>query len=363
MDYKGLPVTHYLSRLTLLKESFKKKGIDGFLVTEIHNIRYLTGFTGSSGFLLFTKRENIFVTDFRYQEQAEKEIQDWDIYIAKGGMIKVAKNLSRKMGIKRLGFESSVSYEFFRRLSGVMNLKACKGLIEKLREIKDSDEINLINEAVRRAETAFQEIRPYIREGIRERAISLRLEEGLKKRGCRHIPFEAIVASGLNSAMPHARPNEKKLNKGDLVIIDWGGEADGYFSDMTRTLLIEGDNISKKKEIYQLVLKANKRAISQVSPGIRSQDIDFSARDVINKAGYGKFFGHGTGHGIGLQVHELPRITQNVREFIKENMVFTIEPGIYLPGIGGVRIEDMVMVKPDGSEVLTRLPKKLEIIR
>jgi Xaa-Pro aminopeptidase len=359
----NLPATYYLSRLTLLRESLKRKGIDSFLITEVHNVRYVTGFTGSSGLLLITKKENIFVTDSRYQEQAEKETQGWDIHIAKGGMIKSVKNLSRKMGIRRLGFESTVSYEFFKRLSENLNLKACKVLIEKLREIKDADEINLIKEAVRRAETAFQEIGPYIKQGIRERAIALRLEERLKKGGCKKIPFETIVASGSNSAMPHARPTEKKLNKGDLVIIDWGGEADGYFSDITRTLLIDGKNINKKKEIYYIVLEANKRGIAHVSQGIESSKVDGAVRNVINKADYGKFFGHGTGHGIGLQVHELPRITQNVKEVIKENMVFTIEPGIYLPGIGGVRIEDIIMVRPIGSEVLTRLPKQLEIIR
>ena len=363
MGYKGLPANHYLSRLILLRESFKRKGIDGFLVTEVHNVRYVTGFTGSLGFLLITKKENIFVTDSRYQEQAGKELKGWDIHIANGGMIKSVKNLSRKMGIRRLGFESTVSYEFFKWLSENLNLKACKVLIEKLREIKDADEINLIKEAVRRAETAFQEIRPYIKQGIREGVIALRLEERLKKSGCKKIPFETIVASGSNSAMPHARPTEKKLNKGDLVIIDWGGEADGYFSDMTRTLLIDGENINKKKEIYQIVLEANKRGIANVSQGIKSSKVDGAVRNVINKAGYGKFFGHGTGHGIGLQVHELPRITQNTKELIKENMVFTIEPGIYLPGIGGVRIEDIIMVKPGGSKVLTRLTKQLEIIR
>lgn len=359
----NLPATHYLSRLTLLRESLKRKGIDSFLITEVHNVRYVTGFTGSSGLLLITKKENIFVTDSRYQEQAEKETQGWDIHIAKGGMIKSVKNLSRKMGIRRLGFESTVSYEFFKRLSENLNLKACKVLIEKLREIKDADEINLIKEAVRRAETAFQEIGPYIKQGIRERAIALRLEERLKKGGCKKIPFETIVASGSNSAMPHARPTEKKLNKGDLVIIDWGGEADGYFSDMTRTLLIDGKNINKKKEIYYIVLEANKRGIAHVSQGIESSKVDGAVRNVINKADYGKFFGHGTGHGIGLQVHELPRITQNVKEVIKENMVFTIEPGIYLPGIGGVRIEDVVVVRPGRPEVLTTLPKQLEIIK
>jgi Xaa-Pro aminopeptidase len=164
--------------------------------------------------------------------------------------------------------------------------------------------------------------------------------------------------------MPHAGPTERKLGKGDLVIVDWGGEADGYFSDMTRTLLIgRGGDISKKKEIYQIVLETNKKAISCVSPGVESEDIDRAAREVIKKAGYGEFFGHGTGHGIGLQVHESPHITWNKRDVIKENMVFTIEPGIYLPGLGGVRIEDMVVVKPDCPEVLTTLPKELEIIR
>ncbi|MDI6889563.1 MAG: Xaa-Pro peptidase family protein [Thermodesulfovibrionales bacterium] len=357
-------VTNYSSRVAKIKGFLKRKGIDGFLVTEINNIRYLTGFTGSSSLLLITKRESIFVTDFRYGKQAEREVRDWDIIIEKKGMIKAIKDLSRRIGIKKLGLESSVSYEFFRRLSEDLSLKAFKGLIERLREIKDAIEINSIREAVRRAEITFLEVRPYIKQGVRERAIALRLEERLKKKGCRHIPFDVIVASGPNSAMPHARPTERILNKGDLIIVDWGGEADGYFSDMSRTLLIcKGDNINKKKEIYQLVLEANKRAISLVSPGVESREVDSFARNVVRKAGYGEFFGHGTGHGVGLQVHELPSITRNKREVIKENMVFTIEPGIYVPGLGGVRIEDMVMVKPDGPAVLTTLPKELDIMR
>jgi Xaa-Pro aminopeptidase len=243
-----------------------------------------------------------------------------------------------------------------------LSLNAFEGLIERLREIKDAIEINLIKEAVRRAETAFLKVKPYIRQGIRERAIALRFEEILKKNGCRHIPFDVIVASGPNSAMPHAKPTERKLNKSDLIIIDWGGEADGYFSDMTRTLLVKGDNVSKKREIYQIVLKANKRAILKILPGVKSKDIDFSAREVIKRTGYSEFFGHGTGHGVGLQIHELPRIAWNKREVIKKDMVFTIEPGIYIPGLGGVRIEDMVVVKPGGHEVLTTLPKEIEII-
>ncbi len=358
-----MTVTDYSSRLTKLRKSFEKKGIDGFLVTDINNIRYLIGFSGSSGLLLITKKENIFVTDFRYKEQSKREVKGWDIVIQKGEVIKTIKYLSRRIGIKKLGFESSASYEFFKRLSKDINLKAFKGLVERLRVIKDAFEIDSIREAIRRAEAAFLEVRPYIKEGVKERTISLRLEERIKKKGCRYIPFDVIVASGPNSAIPHARPTEKKIAKGNLVVIDWGAEANGYFSDMTRTLLIDkGTNTSKKKEIYRLVLEANKRAISQILPRVKSKDIDFSARGIIQKAGYGEYFGHGTGHGVGLQVHELPRITWSRREILKENMVFTIEPGIYLPGLGGVRIEDMVMVKSDGSEIMTTLPKELEII-
>lgn len=272
--------------------------------------------------------------------------------------------LSQKNGIKKLGFESSVSYEFYKKLSykGI-GLHPVEGIVEKLREIKDSREIKSIREAVRRAETAFLEVKPYIRQGIRERAIVLRLEERLKKNGCEHIPFDIIVASGPNSAMPHARPTEKKLNQGDLVIIDWGGEADGYYSDMTRTLLLKADvNISNKRKVYQTVLEANMRAISSIAPGIQSKQIDTAARNIIKKAGYGELFGHGSGHGVGLQVHESPRITRDKSMTIRENMVFTIEPGIYIPGLGGVRIEDMVVVREKKAGILTSLPKRLEII-
>lgn len=351
-------------KLIEIREAMKKKRIDGFLITDMNNIRYLTGFSGSSGFALITRKENIFVTDFRYKEQSEKEAQGWDIVIEKGNRIKTIEILSKKNDIKKLGFESSVSYKVFKRLSrGDFRLNAIEGIVEKLRAIKDTHEIKSIKEAVRRAEIAFLEVKPYIRQGIRERAIALRLEERLKKNGCRHIPFDIIVASGTNSAMPHARPTEKKLNQDDLIIIDWGGEADGYYSDMTRTLLLKADvDISKKREIYQIALEANTRAISYIAPGIQSEQIDAAARNFIKKAGYGELFGHGTGHGIGLQVHESPRITWNRSQIIREKMVFTIEPGIYVPGLGGVRIEDMVVVGEIKANILTSLPKKLEII-
>jgi Xaa-Pro aminopeptidase len=353
-----------ISRLKHMRQSFNKKGIDGFLVTDLNNVRYLTGFSGSSGFLFITEKENIFVTDFRYQEQSEKELNGWDIVIEKGDRPKIIRSLYKKSGVKDLGFESSVSYEFFRKLERTgINLVPSAGFIERMREIKDRVEIDCIMKAVGRAEAAFLDVKPYIRAGVRENMIAQRLEERLKKGGCRHIPFDIIVASGLNSAMPHARTSEKKLEKGDLVIIDWGSEAEGYFSDMTRTLLIRDDRgLGRKKEIYQIVLDANRRAISCVMPGTPSAEIDDAARNLIQKAGCGEFFGHGTGHGVGVQIHEGPRITWNSSERIRENMVFTVEPGVYVPDLGGVRIEDMLLVRPGGPEILTALPKELEVI-
>jgi len=342
----------------------KKKRINAFLITDMSNIRYLTGFSGSYGCALITVKDHFFITDFRYREQSENEVMGWEILIEKGNRIALIQDISKKNGIKKLGFESSVSYHFFRKLSHIsLRLKAMEGLIEKLREIKDRQEILCIKEAVMRAENSFTDVKPYVRPGISERSIALRLEEGLKDRGCNRIPFDIIVASGLHSAMPHARPTDRKLQKGDLVIIDWGGEAQGYFSDLTRTFLLKGGNdIQKKKEIYHTVLEANSRAISSVSDGARSKQIDAEARDYIKNAGYGDLFGHGTGHGVGLQVHESPRISWNKSKPVRKNMVFTIEPGIYLPGLGGVRIEDMVVVSEKKADVLTSLPKKLELI-
>jgi len=360
----GQQIRHlYSSRLQRVKAFIMRNACEGFLITNLDNIRYLTGFTGSSGILLITRKGAYFITDFRYKEQAEKELQQGDIVIAKGDIIKTIKVLSEKTAVRTIGLESSLPYVLFQKLSKRgLHVRAYDGVIERLRAVKDAIELGKIKEAVHRAEAAFNLVRPHIKLGMRERSIALRLEEILKKRGCRHIPFDIIVATGPHSAMPHAKPTDRKITQGDFIIIDWGGESDGYFSDMTRTLLAKGDNLGRKKKIYQTVLNANQRALDNVLPGKRSKEIDSSARDFIKKAGYGQYFGHATGHGVGLQVHELPRITWNKNEVIRENMIFTIEPGIYVPGLGGVRIEDMVAVKHGGPAVLTNIPKKLSII-
>lgn len=369
-------LSRFSSRLTRLRETLERKKIHGFLVTNITNIRYLSGFRGSSGFIFITKNKNIFITDFRYKEQAERELSGWDISIEKSDRFRIIKKFVSCLGVKTLGFESDVSYDFFKRLSLCgAGIKPLRGIVEDQRSIKDNEEVYSIKEAIRRAEAALLDVKPYIREWKRERQIALMLEERLKKRGCNHLPFDIIVASGINSALPHARASDKKLYPGDLVVVDWGGEAGGYYSDITRSFLIkdsrspkgpktflERSNIAKKREIYQLVLKANRSATSSILPDIEGRAIDSAARDIIKDEGYGKFFGHGTGHGVGLEVHELPRISWAKSDTVKENMVFTIEPGIYIPGLGGVRIEDMILVKSRGAEVLTKLPRHLEII-
>jgi Xaa-Pro aminopeptidase len=351
------------SRLSLIWETLKKKKIDSFLVTDMTNIRYLTGFSGSSGFLFLSEKEHVFATDFRYKDQSQQEVKGWDIIIETGNRIQTIKSLCRKTGTKNLGFESSISYLFYRQICRQgFQTTATDHLIERLRAIKTSAEIDLMKKAVSRAEEAFLDVKPFIREGTRERAVALRLGNRLWKKGCRNIPFEIIVASGSLSALPHATPTDKKLQKGDLIIIDWGGEADGYYSDMTRTFLIRGQNLSRQKELYQIVLEAHRKATSAVVPGISAKQIDSAARTYISNTGYGGLFGHGTGHGVGLQVHELPRISWNKSVTVRENMVFTIEPGIYLPGFGGVRIEYMVVVRKKKGEVLTSLRRELEIL-
>lgn len=358
----------FSSRLARLRDSIGRKKINGFLVTNIINVRYLSGFRGSSGFILLTRRKNILVTDFRYREQAERELSngagpEWEIVIEKGDRLKIIRVLVRQSGLRILGFESTLSYEAYEGLSKCgAGLRPLKGIVERIRAVKDRGEIRLIRAAVKRAEDAFLDVKPYIRTGASEKGIALMLEERLKKRGCNHLPFDIIVASGVNSSMPHARATDKCLSPGDFVVVDWGGEAEGYCSDMTRTFLVRGGDLSKKKAVYHAVLEANRAAVSSVAPGAASRGIDREARDSIRNAGYGEFFGHGTGHGVGLEVHELPSLTWRRSDVVEENMVFTIEPGIYIEGIGGVRIEDMVLVKAKGAELLTKLPRGLEII-
>lgn len=348
------------SRLHLLRDALKRQRLDALLVTCMKNVRYLTGFTGSSGFVIAGRDRAFFFTDFRYQEQAAFEVRDFDLVIEKGRRSDTLRRFLKSSGIRRLGFEASVSYEFYETLAMIgVELKAQKGLIEKARLIKDREELESISIAVRRAEKAFLGVKQRIRPGITEREVALRLESELKKCGCRDVPFDIIVASGRHSSMPHAQPTGKKIEKGDFVILDWGGEAGGYYSDMTRTLLMPGKSSSEKIRIYDIVNRARAKAISCIKAGMKCREADAAARDFIIKHGYGDCFGHSTGHGIGLDVHEAPRVSKTSVERVSEGMVFTVEPGIYVPGLGGVRIEDMVHVRNGRGTIMTTLNRDL----
>ncbi len=339
-----------------------RKRLGGLLVTDMLNIRYLTGFTGSTAVLFIGVKRILFFTDFRYKYEAERSLANEELVIAKSEIFQVIRKKMKLMGIKDLAFEYGAPYQVFERLKKDFNLTALKGLIEKIRMVKSRDEIWNINLAVRRAENAFSKTKKWIRTGVKESKVANVLERNLKKEGCQKIPFDIIVASGIHSALPHARVADKKIQRGDLVVIDWGGEAHGYMSDMTRTFLMRGDDLSGKRKIYRTVLTANKRAIASVRPGEACREIDRSAREHIDSEGYGEYFGHATGHGVGLNVHEKPSISSKSSEIMTEGTVFTVEPGIYIPEVGGVRIEDMVALTNGRRKCLTALPKNLEIL-
>lgn len=348
----------------LFRKKFLKSGIDGFLITDLINVRYLSGFTGSSGFIVITKSDSIFATDFRYEEQAKAEVKGFKFRFQRTERSNEIKKIAEDNGIKKLGFEDhNVSYAFFKKLlrKGI-RVKAVAGSVESLRLIKSDEEMSCIITAVRRAENAFRKLQPSIKPGITELKLALKFEGLLKKEGCKKLPFEVIVASGSMSALPHAKPSNKIIKKGDLIVFDWGGECNGYYSDMTRTVLLKGGDTTKQKELYYTVLEAQSRAIKAVSAGIKSSAVDRAARSYIREKGYGEKFGHGTGHGVGLAVHERPYISWKSSDIIGQSMVFTVEPGIYLPGFGGVRIEDMVAVSKNGAERLTKLSRRLMVI-
>jgi len=348
-------------RIRSVQKMLRTKGVDGFLVTSMKNVRYLSGFDGSSGFLLITKGKAFFVTDFRYQEQAERQVSSAEVIIERGKRLNLIRELLKKNGIARLGFETSVSYAQYQQLGECgAELVPVKESIERLRVVKDAEEVNAIARAVKRAEDAYRAVRRWIRPGVREIEVARRLEAALRDQGCRHAAFEIIVASGANASMPHARPSQKKIAPGDCVLVDWGGEADGYYSDMSRTVLVPGANDPFKKKIYAIVNQARHEAIRAIRVGMKTQEIDAVARNIIKDAGFGDHFGHSLGHGIGLDVHEYPYVSWTRGERVRNGMVFSIEPGIYVPGIGGVRIEDVVLVRDNTVSVLTNLSREAE---
>jgi len=354
-------------RLQKLRERLAADGFDGLLVTGAENRFYLSGFTGSAATLLVTMEEAFLFTDFRYVEQAAQEASAFTIERIGQSVAETVAGKAKALGIKRLGFEphqlTYKQYLDYQTQFDFLDFTPAKDLVEDIRLVKDADELGLIKQAVRIADAAFAHILKYLKPGVREDEIAFELEYFMRREGASGCAFDFIVASGWRSAMPHGVASAKPLAAGELVTIDMGAVYKHYCSDITRTVVLgEGPDLPKQQQVYEIVLAAQLAGIKAARPGCYGTEVDKAARDVINAAGYGDYFGHSLGHGVGLAIHEGPCFAPRDTTYLTPGMVVTVEPGIYLPGWGGVRIEDMVVLVENGCEVLTNAPKELIII-
>jgi len=338
-----------------------KNKMDCFIAHNTPAVRYLTGFSGSNGLCFLSRGKKVFFTDFRYQEQVKKEVHGFTVVITKKSLFSALADSGLTKG-KRVGFLSQrISHAEFMVLSGFVpkdRLVPCDQLVDGMREIKTADEIFSIQKAARMADGVFAKILPLIKPGVTEIDIASEISHVGRRLGSEKDAFEVIALSGKGAALPHGKPSAKKIKKGEMVLLDFGCIYNGYHSDMTRTVFV-GRPLPKAKEIYYLVLSAQERAIKAAKAGMKAVDLDAVARSFISDAGYGEYFGHGLGHGIGLEIHEGPRVSFASTSTLAAGNVVTIEPGIYVPSIGGVRIEDDVVITKTGCTLLTHSPKEL----
>ncbi len=352
-------------RVSELRGKLIQKGLDGALITKRENYIYLSGFTGTFANLLVTKEKAILITDFRYVEQAINEAPLYEIVQFYGSINETLNELLNTNGVKKLGFEEDYmtwkNYDELGKKFSISKLVPLKGEVELLRVIKDEDEVEVIKGAVRLADEAFSHVLKYIKPGVTEIEIASEIEYYLKKQGARGPSFDTIVASGERSSLPHGVASSKAIEIGDAVTLDFGAVYKEYCSDMTRTVFV-GQPKEELKKIYGIVLKAQKAGLEGAVKGLSGKEVDLAARKVIIDAGYGDSFGHSLGHGVGIEIHEEPRFSPRSTTEIKDGMVVTVEPGIYVSGLGGVRIEDMIVVNGDKPIVLTASTKDMIII-
>jgi len=361
------------ARLAALRRRFRTLGVANFVVTKLSNIRYLCEFTGSNGLLLVTGKDAYFVTDGRYTNQARQQVGGAQVFIYTPAASN-AESFTREMKVNReinfrgrIGIEATVMavdlYQALRRTFPSSQLVETDNVVDDLAMVKDDGEIALIRKAVNITDKVFESVLGDIKPGISEKDIAAEITYRQQKLGAEKDGFDAIVASGPRSALPHGIASNRKIKKGDFVTLDFGCVYEGYPSDMTRTVVV-GKASAEQKKIYSIVKEAQARGVEAVKSGIRCADVDAAARDVINRTGYGPQFSHGTGHGLGLwdrvkEVHARPVLSPLSKDRLKTGMVVTIEPGIYVEGFGGVRIEDDVVVRDGGCEVLTKSSKEL----
>ena len=346
-------------RVARLRERFE--GIDALLVTRLGNIRYLTGFTGSAARLLVRRDELLFVTDGRYRDQSAQQLATAGVEarIAVSATDQQAILTTATDGIGRLGLEADdVTWGAQRAYASsfTAELVATHGLVEGLRLVKDDGEIARIEEAARIADAGLARVRPRLGDGITEKEFQLELDHMMRQLGAADVSFETIVASGPNGAKPHHRPSERRIVEGDLVVLDFGALVDGYHSDISRTVMV-GTPSATQARMLEVVAAAQAAGLDAVAPGIAGVEVDRVCRDLIAAAGWGHAFLHGTGHGVGLDIHEDPRVSTTSAATLAAGHVVTVEPGVYLPEHGGVRIEDTLVVTPTGSRRLTNAPK------
>lgn len=357
-------------RLQRLRGKLRQLDLDSFIVSSLHNIRWLTGYTGSNGLAVAAPRSAYFLTDFRYTVQARKQTANsgFKLVISKRDLVSSLDGIRPSVYGERVGFESDAvtceQLKAIRKMLKGKKLVGRPGIVQELRLVKDRRELNRLRKAVKITDEVFEEVLPLVKPGITEVDLMSEIEYLFHKKGA-YASFETIIASGYRGAMPHGMASKKVIKKGEMITFDFGGVYDGYTSDMTRTVVL-GKATPKQKKIYEIVLRAQLAAIDSIKSGIAAKDVDAVARDIITEEGYGPNFGHSLGHGIGicvqgdrLHIHEEPILSPRSNRVLEEGNVVTVEPGIYIPGWGGVRIEDDVIVTGNGCSIMNKSPKHL----
>ncbi|HYO26004.1 MAG TPA: Xaa-Pro peptidase family protein [Lacipirellulaceae bacterium] len=355
----------YADRRNKLRRQLKQQGLDALLVTNFVNVTYLSGFTGDDSFLLLTAKDDILISDQRYTTQLEEECPGLELCIRGPGtkILDYAAKTIESAKVRRLGIEGDSitvsTRDALAALAEKVSLEPTTGWVEELRMVKDRDEIDATRRACDMARRAFEVVRAKMTLSMTEAEVSAELEYQARRFGAKGLSFEPIVGVGARAALPHGHATNKRIGEDDFVLIDWGVHERLYMSDLTRVLATS--KISPKlRKLYGVVLKAQLAGIEAIRPGAICEDVDAAARAVIENAGYGKHFGHGLGHSLGLEIHENPRFAKGQKTVLKPGMIMTVEPGIYFPGWGGIRIEDDVLVTRSGHEVLTSVPKELD---
>jgi Xaa-Pro aminopeptidase len=346
-------------RLQKLRTTLSEKNIPAILISQPENRYYLSAFSGSAGYLLVTQERQLLATDFRYVEQVKQQSPDYELFETKGEIAKWFPEFINGLGLlKELHFEAEeVTFDRYTRLKDVLmtlgiESKPSSGIVEALRAVKEPGEIALIEQAVAVSDAAIEHIRQAARPGMSELQMAWEIEKHMREHGSQAVPFEVIVAAGKNAALPHHQPSDYVIREGEPIVMDIGAKCEGYVSDLTRTICL-GKEDEQFRRIYGIVLEAQLAAEEQIRACMSGHEADVIARSIIDEAGYADKFGHGLGHGLGLVVHEAPRVGTNSKDILAEGMVFTVEPGIYLPEWGGVRIEDTAVLEHGKIRVLS----------